>query len=32
MATTTILGAGAMGTACAWVLAQHPDCRVRLWG
>jgi glycerol-3-phosphate dehydrogenase (NAD(P)+) len=32
MATTTILGAGAMGTACAWVLAQHPGCRVRLWG
>ncbi|MEY3173256.1 MAG: Glycerol-3-phosphate dehydrogenase [Planctomycetota bacterium] len=21
-----------MGTASAWILAQHPDCQVRLWG
>lgn len=21
-----------MGTASAWILAQHPDCHVRLWG
>lgn len=32
MTTTTILGAGAMGTACAWVLAQHAGNKVRLWG
>lgn len=29
--TITILGAGAMGTACAMVLAENPDCRIRLW-
>ncbi|MFM7056219.1 MAG: NAD(P)H-dependent glycerol-3-phosphate dehydrogenase [Planctomycetota bacterium] len=32
MTITTVLGAGAMGTAAAWILAQHPDCQVRLWG
>jgi len=32
MTTAAILGAGAMGTASAWILAQHPDCSVRLWG
>ena len=32
MTIATILGAGAMGTACAWVLAQHEGCNVRLWG
>ncbi len=31
MTVSTVLGAGAMGTACAWVLAQQPDARVRLW-
>ncbi len=32
MTVTTVLGAGAMGTAVAWILAQRPDCKVRLWG
>lgn len=32
MTTTTVLGAGAMGTACAWVLAQNGQRDVRLWG
>lgn len=27
----TVVGAGAMGTACAWVLAQAPDRRIQLW-
>jgi glycerol-3-phosphate dehydrogenase (NAD(P)+) len=27
----TIMGGGAMGTACAFVLSQHPDLAVRLW-
>lgn len=31
MTTTTVLGAGAMGTACAWILAQSPDADVRMW-
>lgn len=31
MTISTVLGAGAMGTACAWILAQQPDARVRLW-
>lgn len=31
MSVITVLGAGAMGTACAWVAAQNPDVRVRLW-
>ena len=32
MTIAAVLGAGAMGTASAWILAQHPDCSVRLWG
>lgn len=31
MTITAVLGAGAMGTACAWILAQQPGVRVRLW-
>ncbi len=31
MTTTAVLGAGAMGTACAWILAQQPGCKVHLW-
>ena len=31
MTTICVLGAGAMGTACAWILAQNPDNSVRLW-
>jgi glycerol-3-phosphate dehydrogenase (NAD(P)+) len=31
MTLSTVLGAGAMGTACAWVLAQQPNSTVRLW-
>ena len=31
MTLSTVLGAGAMGTACAWILAQQPDARVWLW-
>ncbi len=31
MTTTCVLGAGAMGTACAWILAQNKDDSVRLW-
>lgn len=29
---TCILGSGAMGIACAYLLSQHPGQRVRLWG
>lgn len=29
--TTTVLGAGAMGTACAWILGQQSGTQVRLW-
>lgn len=32
MTITTVLGAGAMGTACAWVLAQNEQRDVGLWG
>ena len=31
MTTICVLGAGAMGTACAWILAQNKDISVRLW-
>jgi glycerol-3-phosphate dehydrogenase (NAD(P)+) len=31
MTITAVLGAGAMGTACAWILAQQPGVQVRLW-
>jgi glycerol-3-phosphate dehydrogenase (NAD(P)+) len=31
MKTISVLGAGAMGTACAWILAQNQDVSVRLW-
>ena len=31
MSITTVLGAGAMGTACAWILAQQSGHHVRLW-
>ncbi|MDA1231861.1 MAG: NAD(P)-dependent glycerol-3-phosphate dehydrogenase, partial [Planctomycetota bacterium] len=31
MRTISVLGAGAMGTACAWILAQNTDISVRLW-
>ena len=31
MTTICVLGAGAMGTACAWILAQNKDVAVRLW-
>ena len=31
MTVISVLGAGAMGTACAWVAAQNPDVSVRLW-
>ena len=31
MTISTVLGAGAMGTACAWILAQQPEHQVRLW-
>jgi len=31
MTVISVLGAGAMGTACAWVAAQNPDVAVRLW-
>jgi glycerol-3-phosphate dehydrogenase (NAD(P)+) len=31
MTVTTVLGAGAMGTACAWILGQQPGTDVRLW-
>lgn len=31
MTVVSVLGAGAMGTACAWVAAQNPDVSVRLW-
>ena len=31
MTISTVLGAGAMGTACAWILAQQPGASVRLW-
>jgi glycerol-3-phosphate dehydrogenase (NAD(P)+) len=31
MTITAVLGAGAMGTACAWVLSQQPGVQVRLW-
>lgn len=29
---TCILGSGAMGIACAYLLSQHPGQQVRLWG
>ncbi|HQX52407.1 MAG TPA: NAD(P)H-dependent glycerol-3-phosphate dehydrogenase [Planctomycetaceae bacterium] len=31
MTNICVLGAGAMGTACAWVLAGNSDVSVRLW-
>lgn len=31
MTITTVLGAGAMGTACAWILARQRSTEVRLW-
>jgi glycerol-3-phosphate dehydrogenase (NAD(P)+) len=31
MTGIAVIGAGAMGTACAWILAQRSDCRVHLW-
>jgi len=31
MTITAVLGAGAMGTACAWILAQQRGVCVRLW-
>ncbi|MFN9718128.1 MAG: NAD(P)H-dependent glycerol-3-phosphate dehydrogenase [Planctomycetota bacterium] len=31
MKQIAILGAGAMGTACAWICAQRGDVHVRLW-
>lgn len=31
MTVSTVLGAGAMGTACAWILSQQPSAEVRLW-
>ena len=31
MARTAVLGAGAMGTACAWLAAQRHDAEVTLW-
>lgn len=31
MTITAVLGAGAMGTACAWLLAQQSGVQVRLW-
>lgn len=31
MTQIAILGAGAMGTACAWIAAQRSDVGVRLW-
>jgi glycerol-3-phosphate dehydrogenase (NAD(P)+) len=31
MTITTVLGAGAMGTACAWILGQQSGAEVRLW-
>ena len=31
MPVVCVLGAGAMGTACAWVAAQNSDISVRLW-
>ena len=31
MTQIAILGAGAMGTACAWIAAQRHDIGVRLW-
>jgi glycerol-3-phosphate dehydrogenase (NAD(P)+) len=31
MTITTVLGAGAMGTACAWILARQASTEVRLW-
>ncbi len=31
MTTICVLGAGAMGTACSWILAQNKDVSVRLW-
>ncbi|MGB0741587.1 MAG: NAD(P)H-dependent glycerol-3-phosphate dehydrogenase [Planctomycetaceae bacterium] len=31
MKNVAVLGAGAMGTACAWLLAGSDQCRVRLW-
>lgn len=30
--TTCVLGTGAMGIACAFLLSQQPHTRVRLWG
>lgn len=31
MSNITVLGAGSMGTACAWILSQRPGNRVCLW-
>lgn len=31
MTAISVLGAGAMGTACAWIAAQNPETSVRLW-
>lgn len=31
MTIAAVLGAGAMGTACAWILAQQSSVHVRLW-
>ncbi|MFM7919208.1 MAG: hypothetical protein ACKPJJ_03225, partial [Planctomycetaceae bacterium] len=31
MARTAVLGAGAMGTACAWLAAQRTCAQVSLW-
>lgn len=31
MTNICVLGAGAMGTACAWVLSANPEVSVRLW-
>ncbi|MFM7837886.1 MAG: 2-dehydropantoate 2-reductase N-terminal domain-containing protein, partial [Planctomycetaceae bacterium] len=31
MARTAVLGAGAMGTACAWLAAQRTGAQVSLW-
>lgn len=31
MTIAAVLGAGAMGTACSWILGQQPGADVRLW-